>query len=101
MSISKETIERVARLSKLSFTEAETERLSTQLTDIINIVETLEDIDTTDVKPTTNVIFDTNRFREDQAKPGLDRDELMKNVPMHKDGYIQVPAMLNDGSDEA
>ena len=100
MSISKETIEHVARLSKLSFNEQEIARLEEQLTDIIDLVETLETVETDGIKPTTNVIHDINRYREDVAENGTDRDVLMKNVPEHQDGYIKVPAMLNGGGEE-
>lgn len=99
MSISKETINHVARLSRLSFSEEETNRLVTQLSDIIDMVEKLEEVDTKGVKPTTNVIHDMNRFREDDAKNGTDRDLLMKNAPLCEDGYIKVPAMLDNGGE--
>lgn len=100
MSISRETVEHVAKLSKLSFDQGQIDRLAHQLTDIMNMVETLEEVDTTNVQATTNVIYDTNRFRDDIALKGTDRDELMKNAPVHQDGYIKVPAMLNDGGNK-
>ena len=36
-------------------------------------------------------------MREDVVAPGWDRDELMKNVPESEDGFIKVPAIMDDG----
>lgn len=101
MSISKETVEHVAELSRLSFSEDELAMMTTQLGNIINMVEKLEEVDTTGVAVTTNVIHDMNLYRDDVKGEVVARDELMKNVPVHEDGYIKVPAMLSNGEEDA
>lgn len=97
MTISNEEIKHIAKLSKLEFTDAEIPALSDKLGKIIEMVERLEEVDTTGVPVTTNVIHDINVMREDIAEAGTDRDLLMKNVPTKQDGYIKVPAMLDNG----
>lgn len=101
MSISKETVEHVAELSRLSFSEEELEMMTSQLGNIINMVEKLEEVDTTGIDVTTNVIHDMNLYRNDEVGHVDSRDELMKNVPVHEDGYIKVPAMLANGEEDA
>ena len=100
MSISKEQVNHVAHLAKLELSEEEIGVFTSQLSDILTMVEHLDEVDTTGVKPTTNVIFDENLWSEDVAQKPMDRDELMKNVPVHENGYIKVPAMLNQGEEE-
>ena len=97
MTISAEEVKHVANLSKLSFNEDELQDFTVQLGKIIDMVETLAEVDTTDVAFTSNVTDLINVMREDVVAPGWDRDELMKNDPESEDGYIKVPAIMDDG----
>lgn len=99
MAISKEQVEHVAALSKLKFNDDEVEKFTHQLAEIMDMIDQLNEVDTTGVAVTTNVIHDVNLYRNDQPVKGTDRDELMENVPMHEDGYIKVPAMLDNGGE--
>lgn len=100
MAISKEQVEHVASLSKLQFSDEEVEKFTHQLAEIMDMIDQLDEVDTEGVAVTTNVIHDMNLYREDKPVKGTDRDELMKNVPMHENGYIKVPAMLDNGGED-
>ncbi|MDN6519109.1 MAG: Asp-tRNA(Asn)/Glu-tRNA(Gln) amidotransferase subunit GatC, partial [Enterococcus sp.] len=54
-------------------------------------------VDTEGVPFTSNVLETINVMREDVADQGWSRDELMKNVPEHEDGFIKVPAIIDNG----
>lgn len=97
MSISQEQIKHVAKLSKLAFSEEEVHSFTEQLSKIINMVETLSEVDTEGVAVTTNVIYNDNVMRKDVAVPGTDRDLLMKNAPDSENGYIRVPVIIENG----
>lgn len=97
MSINEEQVKHVAKLAKLSFKEEEISQFTEKLDQIIHMVETLEQVDTTGVPITTHVLDTVNAFREDQAEEGTDRDLLMKNVPTSQDGFIKVPAIMDNG----
>ena len=97
MSISKEEVQHVAKLSKLSFEESELEVFTSQLGKIIDMVEELENVDTTGVPFTSNVFPEINVLREDVVIQGESREELLKNVPETKDGFIKVPAIMDNG----
>ena len=99
MEITKEDVKKIASLSKLEFTEEELEKFTSQIEDIMNMSHQLSKIDTEGLKPTINVTNAVNIMREDVAEKGVDRDELMKNVPEHEDGFIKVPAILDEGED--
>ena len=100
MAISEEEVCHVAKLAKLKFEPDEIHHFTDQMSDIIDMVEQLEKVDTTDVPVTTHGYALVNVMREDIAEPGTDRDELFKNVKTAKDGMIEVPAILeNEGED--
>jgi len=92
--ISKEQVEHVAHLARLAVTEEEVNIFTNQLDAIISFSEQLNELDTTNVKPTSHVLPMKNVMREDVAKEGLPREEVLKNAPDHKDGQIRVPSVL-------
>lgn len=97
MAISEEQVKHVAKLAKLSFSDDELHEFTSQLGKIIDMVETLEEVDTEDVPFTSNVAETINVMREDIAAEGWNRQELMRNVPESEDGFIKVPAIIDNG----
>lgn len=97
MAISKEEVKKVAALSKLSFKEEELELFTSQMGKIIDMVEELGEVDTEGVPFTSNVVPEINVLREDVVIKGESREELLKNVPETKDGFIKVPAIMDNG----
>jgi aspartyl/glutamyl-tRNA(Asn/Gln) amidotransferase, C subunit len=97
MAINEEQVKHVAKLAKLSFSDDELQDFTVQLGKIIDMVETLEEVDTQGVPFTSNVVADINVLREDKAVAGWNRDELMKNVPESENGFIKVPAIIDNG----
>ncbi|MGO2083214.1 Asp-tRNA(Asn)/Glu-tRNA(Gln) amidotransferase subunit GatC [Vagococcus sp.] len=101
MAITNEEIKRVANLSKLSFSDKELETFTGQMSQIIDMVATLDSIDTEGVPFTSNVASEINVMREDIVIPGESRDELLKNVPQTEDGFIKVPVIIDNGEADA
>jgi len=93
-NISKEEVKHVAKLARLAITEEEAEKFAGQLGAIIQFAEQLNELDTTDVEPTTHALHMVNVLREDKPEPGLDRDLMMKNVKEHEAGQVKVPSIL-------
>ncbi|KYD10247.1 Asp-tRNA(Asn)/Glu-tRNA(Gln) amidotransferase subunit GatC [Heyndrickxia sporothermodurans] len=92
--ISKDQVNHVANLARLEFDEEQTEKFTKQLDDIINLAELLNEVDTTNVEPTSHVLDIRNVLREDKAEPGLPQEEVLKNAPDKKDGQIRVPSII-------
>lgn len=97
MAISEEQVKHVAKLAKLSFSDDELHEFTSQLGKIIDMVETLEEVDTEGVPFTSNVAETINVMREDISAEGWNRQELMRNVPESEDGFIKVPAIIDNG----
>lgn len=94
-----EDVRHVAQLAKLEFPENEIQDFTDTLGKIIDMIETLNEVDTEGVAFTMNVADNESRMREDIAVPGWKRDELLRSVPTTENGFIQVPAMIPGGGD--
>ncbi|MBV7506231.1 Asp-tRNA(Asn)/Glu-tRNA(Gln) amidotransferase subunit GatC [Bacillus sp. sid0103] len=92
--ISNEQVKHVANLARLAITEEETETFTKQLDAIITFAEQLNELDTENVEPTYHVLDMKNVLREDRSKPGLSREEVLKNAPEYQDGQIKVPSIM-------
>ncbi|MBT2684526.1 Asp-tRNA(Asn)/Glu-tRNA(Gln) amidotransferase subunit GatC [Bacillus sp. ISL-37] len=92
--ISEEQVKHVAHLARLAITEEEAQMLTDQLDKIITYAEQLNELNTDHVEPTAHVLEIKNVMREDRAKEGLPREEVLKNAPEHQDGQIKVPGIM-------
>jgi|APLak6261662433_1056034.scaffolds.fasta_scaffold162266_1 aspartyl-tRNA(Asn)/glutamyl-tRNA(Gln) amidotransferase subunit C len=89
--ISKEEVLKIAKLSKLSLSPEEVEKFSVQIGDILTYVEQLNELDTTDIPPTTRVIPSHNVFREDVVENVLDIEKAFLNAPESENNMFKVP----------
>ncbi|MGH2445121.1 MAG: Asp-tRNA(Asn)/Glu-tRNA(Gln) amidotransferase subunit GatC [Candidatus Limnocylindria bacterium] len=96
-SISREDVEHVAHLARLHLTDDEVDLMQTQLSNILEAIETLRDVDTSHVGPTASVIALENVMREDAARPGLSREAALANAPLREDPFLRVPTVLEEG----
>lgn len=95
--ISRTEVEHVAHLARLHLEPDEIERMREQLSNILDAIETLRDVDTSQVGPTASVIELENVMRDDEARPGLVRDAALANAPLRDDPFLRVPTVLEEG----
>ena len=86
MPITKEQVEKNARLGRLGLTDDEKTRFQTELDSIVDFVNTLEPIEIEAVPPTDHVAEKRNVYRPDQVEPCPEVTELIKLSP-HRDRY--------------
>ena len=96
-AISREDVAHVAHLARLHLTEDEVDRMQSQLSNILEAIETLRDVDTSHVGPTASVIQLENVMREDEVRPGLTREAALANAPLRDDPFLRVPTVLEEG----
>jgi aspartyl-tRNA(Asn)/glutamyl-tRNA(Gln) amidotransferase subunit C len=96
-TISREDVEHVAHLARLHLTDDEVDRMQTQLSNILEAIETLRDVDTSHVGPTASVIQLENVMRDDEVRPGLTREAALANAPLRDDPFLRVPTVLQEG----
>jgi aspartyl-tRNA(Asn)/glutamyl-tRNA(Gln) amidotransferase subunit C len=96
-SISRDDVEHVANLARLHLTDDEIDRMQTQLSNILEAIETLRDVDTSHVGPTASVIQLENVMRDDVAADPLQRDAALANAPLREGPMLRVPVVLEEG----
>lgn len=89
--ISETDVLKIARLAKLSLSSEEITKYQAQLTDILKYTELLNELDTENIEPSTSIFTNQNIFREDQIKPGLAPEEVLKNAPEKENNMFKVP----------
>jgi len=94
MKITKEEVLHVADLARLELDEESIDTFVGQLGTILEYVDTLNHVDTKDVKPTSHAIFLTNAFRADEPAGHLERDKALANAPEEEAGSFLVPKVV-------
>ncbi len=88
-------IAHVARLARLGLDAEDLEHYRDQLAVILEHAARVQAVDTTGVEPTAHPLGFTNAFREDESRPGLDRDEVLRSAPESRDGYFVAPPAMD------
>ncbi|WP_455631270.1 Asp-tRNA(Asn)/Glu-tRNA(Gln) amidotransferase subunit GatC [Megamonas sp.] len=96
MKVTRKDVENVALLSRLSIDEKDMDKNIQELSDFLEYVDRLQQVDTENVMPTAHVLPIQNVFREDVVKPSLDRDLALSNAPESEDGYFRVPKIIEE-----
>lgn len=97
--ISRDEVERVAALARLSFSEDEIDRVAGELDAILGYVETLAGVDTEGVPPTAHVIPMATPMREDVPEPPLAPEVAVANAPASEASAFVVPKVI-EGEEE-
>ncbi len=94
MSVTPDDVRHIAALARLRFSEAEQERLAGELSRILDYVDQLDELDTTDVPPMVHVFDATNVFRPDRVEQRITRDDALANAPDADGRYFRVPKVI-------
>lgn len=100
MSISEEEVKRIAKLAKFKVEDKDVVHFTEEFGNILNMIEELQEVDTTDVAPMFWAVDFENVMREDKVVKTQTRDELFINAKTTQDGFIEVPSIIDtDGGD--
>lgn len=94
MSINKETVLKVARLSRLEMNDADAEAFVPQFRGIMQWIEQLGEVDTDNVEPLANVVDITLPLREDAVTDGDCQDKVLANAPETAEGFYVVKKIV-------
>lgn len=97
MSLSRDQVVHIAELAKLDLTDQEIERMTEQLSAILDYAERLNQLDTDDIPPTFGVIPNQNVMRADIVTPSLTREQVLQNAPDTDSNreFLRVRAILD------
>lgn len=94
MTVKKEDVKHIARLSKLRLNEKEIEEFTEDMNQILDYVKKLEKIDTSKVEPLSHPLEGVNVFREDKLQKSIDKEAALKNAPERTEEFFKVPKVI-------
>ena len=94
MSIDKNQVKKVAKLSRVSLDDSKVESLSKDLALILNFVEQLNKLDTEQTEPLTSIVDKKLEPRNDKINDGKIKDEILKNSPNKDNDFFIVPKVV-------
>lgn len=94
MSLDSKTVSKVASLARLEISAEEAEKYGPQLSNIINFVEQLNEVDTDNVEPLASPVDITLRLREDAVTDGDMQEKILANAPETLEGFFVVPKVV-------
>ena len=94
MKIDKNTINKIARLSRIKLNDKESEDYINDLNSILDWVEQLNEVDTENVEPLSNISSSILPKREDVSKDTNSSEEILENAPDKLEGFFAVPKVV-------
>jgi aspartyl-tRNA(Asn)/glutamyl-tRNA(Gln) amidotransferase subunit C len=94
MEVNRETVDKLARLSRLYFSENEKEIIRTDLEKMIRFVDKLSELDTEGLEPVLHMGTEMNTLREDRVQGSLSAEEALSNAPDRHGDFFTVPKVI-------
>ncbi len=94
MSISNEETLHIAKLSKLEFSDDKLDKMSKDLSEIVDFANALAGVDVDGIKPTAHILDIKNVFKKDVAQESYKREDILKNAPEAQGGCVSVPKVV-------
>jgi len=94
MSLSQDDVEKVALLARLRLTPDELQTMTEQLGQVLQYIDQLQEVDTTDVEPLAHSLDLHNVLADDELQPSLPREKALAAAPKSDDECFLVPPVL-------
>ena len=95
MKITEELIDHIAHLARLEFQGEDKISIKKDMERMIEFVDKLSEVDTTNVEPLIFMSEEINRLREDEPKVTVTHEEALKNAPKKDSDYFRIPKVLD------
>ncbi len=94
MDLTREEVEHIATLARIGLTEEEIETLRAQLGDILSHVSQLNELDTSSIPPTAQVLSLQDVMADDEPRPSYSVEDMLANAPDREGNYFKIKAVL-------
>lgn len=95
--LSEEQVRHVAKLCRLTVSDAEVEHFREQLAAILEYIDKLSALDVDGVEPMAHALDVTNALRPDEPSAGMAIVDVLANAPQKSSPFFQVPKVLGEG----
>ena len=96
--LDEQAVRHIAHLARLKVSDNEVAMMAGQLSNILEYVRQLNQLDTSSVEPTAHALALSNVFREDVVRASWTQDQAMANAPQHQDSFFKLPKVLDQES---
>jgi aspartyl-tRNA(Asn)/glutamyl-tRNA(Gln) amidotransferase subunit C len=93
--LSADEVRHIALLANMHLTDEEVEQYRSQLSDILEHCQSLQEVDTSDVEPTGHATDVNTVLRDDEAGTPLEREQVLSNAPVTSGEFIRVQPVLD------
>lgn len=90
MNLSKEEVLKIANLARIELSEKEIEKYQHELTDILNFVRQLDEVNTNNIEPVAQITGLENVSRKDKVDYNFTREEMMASALESEEGHLKV-----------
>ncbi|MFP4091756.1 MAG: Asp-tRNA(Asn)/Glu-tRNA(Gln) amidotransferase subunit GatC [Cyclobacteriaceae bacterium] len=94
MKIDQQTIRKIAHLARLEFDEQDEQEMLQSMSDILDWVDQLREVDTKEVEPLTSMSHEVNVLRPDEIKDVLAREKGLAEAPRKDEAFFRVPKVI-------
>lgn len=94
MSVSEKDVRYIANLARLQVTNEEARSYAKDMSSILEYMDLLNEVGTSNIEPLEHVIDLESRFRKDEAKEPLSHEDALKNAPDADSDYFRVPKVI-------
>lgn len=95
MKIDQSTLQKIAHLARLNFDSLGAEKMSKDLSQVLDWVEQLQEVNTDEITPLTSMSSEINAFRSDAVGEQLTQEQALKNAPKQENGFFVVPKVMD------
>lgn len=95
MKIKEETVQHIAHLARLKFEGDEVKSIQQDLNNMIDFMDKLNELDTSNVEPLVFMSEEVNVLREDIAEETIKVEDALKNAPKKDSDYFRIPKVLD------
>jgi aspartyl-tRNA(Asn)/glutamyl-tRNA(Gln) amidotransferase subunit C len=96
LALTRDQVLHIAHLARVGIDDADVDHFAEQLSQVLEYFERLGEVDTADVPPTAHTLALHNIWRDDEAGPCLEPEEVLANAPQQEGGFFRVKAILEE-----
>jgi aspartyl-tRNA(Asn)/glutamyl-tRNA(Gln) amidotransferase subunit C len=94
MKVDLDTVRKIAHLARLDFDQQHEDDMVESMSEILDWVDQLREVDTKDVEPLTSMSQEVNVLRPDEVRDVLSRQEGLAQAPRRDDAFFRVPKVI-------
>ena len=94
MAFDRSEVEKVAHLARLHISDAEADEVTSRITDILELIDKMQSVDTESVEPLAHPLDVKQRVRPDQVTESNRREQLQTLAPEAESGLYLVPKVI-------